>query len=263
MAELGDYDATKPLRTKIEAENSGSTDITFQSRAAATSRRPSSSRPTPREALSAAVYLHLYRFSRALYYREAFDLATRGSPCCSSTRRDDAAGPRAGRPPGSVYAADAFRSLVRHDLVDLRRALDYLEGRDDIDDRIAVVGQEYGALSAGGLAAVDDRVDALALSAVPAEPSRYWAQEFVPQETFDSFSELLRDFDPVRLLGSFDGDVLIQNPRRDDEWPPANTSAWPMTRTAPRSSGTPTTDTTWPGGRHRPAGVARQKLTER
>ena len=54
---------------------------------------------------------------------------------------------------------------------------------------------------------------------MPAEPSRYWAQEFVPQETFDSFSEQLRDFDPVRLLGLFDGDVLIQNPRRDDEWP--------------------------------------------
>src|SRR5215204_5725631 len=51
------------------------------------------------------------------------------------------------------------------------------------------------------------------------EPSRYWAKELVPQETFESFHELLRDFDPVRLLGSFDGDVLIQNPRRDDDWP--------------------------------------------
>jgi pimeloyl-ACP methyl ester carboxylesterase len=66
---------------------------------------------------------------------------------------------------------------------------------------------------------VDDRVDALVLATVPAEPSRYWAKELVPQETFESFRELLRDFDPIRLLGSFDGDVLIQNPRRDDDWP--------------------------------------------
>jgi hypothetical protein len=119
-----------------------------------------------------------------------------------------------------VYSAGAFRSYVRHDLVDLRRGLDYLERRKDIDlDRVAVVGQEYGALPAVGLAAVDDRVDVLILSAVPAEPSRYWAKEFVPQETFDSFHEQLRDFDPIRLLGSIDAEVLIQNPRRDDDWP--------------------------------------------
>ena len=53
---------------------------------------------------------------------------------------------------------------------------------------------------------------------MPAEPSRYWARAR-PAGTFDSFHELLRDFDPVRLLGSFDGDVLIKNPRRDDDWP--------------------------------------------
>ncbi len=221
VAELGAYDEKKPLRTKIEAENSGSTDITFQSPRGgdveATIVLPPEAEQGKR--YPAAVYLHPYRFSRSFYYREAFDLAARGVAVLLvggvMTRQDvpqvDLLDP--------VYSADAFRSIVRHDLVDLRRALDYLERRDDIDDRIAVVGQEYGALSAGGLAAVDDRVDALVLSAVPAEPSRYWAKEFVPQETFDSFHELLRDFDPVRLLGAFDGDVLIQNPRRDDDWP--------------------------------------------
>ena len=88
VAELGDYDATKPLRTKIEAENSGSTDITFQSPQGgdveATIVLP------PDAAKGSATRPRCtctYRFSRALYYREAFDLATRGSPCCSSTRR--------------------------------------------------------------------------------------------------------------------------------------------------------------------------------
>ena len=222
VAELGDYDETKPLRTRIEAQNTGSTDITFQSPRGGDVEATIVLPPDAAEGkrYPAAVYLHPYRFSRAFFYREALDLAERGVAVllvnAAMTRQDlaqvDLLDP--------VYAADAFRSLVRHDLVDARRALDYLEGRDDIDnERIAVVGQEYGALAAGGLAAVDDRVDALVLSAVPAEPSRYWAKEFVPQETFDSFHELLRDFDPVRLLGSFDGDVLIQNPRRDDDWP--------------------------------------------
>ena len=67
----------------------------------------------------AAVYTHPYRFSRALYYREAFDLAERGVAVllvnAAMTRQDlapvDLLDP--------VYAADAFRSYVRHDLVDL------------------------------------------------------------------------------------------------------------------------------------------------
>lgn len=222
VAELGAYDEQKPLRTKIEAENSGSTDISFQSPRGGDVEATVVLPPDAAEGkrYPVAVYLHPYRFSRSFYYREALDLAARGVAVLlvngAMTRQDipqvDLLDP--------VYAGDAFRSIVRHDLVDLRRALDYLEQRDDIDnERIAVVGQEYGALSAGGLAAVDDRVDALVLSVVPAEPSRYWAKEFVPQETFESFHELLRDFDPVRLLGAFDGDVLIQNPRRDDDWP--------------------------------------------
>ena len=65
----------------------------------------------------------------------------------------------------------------------------------------------------------DLKFTTLVLSAVPAEPSKYWAKEFVPQETQESFHETLKDFDPTRLLGSTDADVLLQLPRRDDDWP--------------------------------------------
>jgi dipeptidyl aminopeptidase/acylaminoacyl peptidase len=221
VAELAAYDEKKPLRTRIEAENTGSTDITFQSPRGGDVEATIVLPPDKEEGkrYPVALYTHPHRFSRSLYYREAFDLAERGVAVLlvnGAMSREELAQADLLDP---VYAADAFRSYVRHDIVDLRRALDYLEGRDDIDDRIAVVGQEYGALPASGLAAVDDRVDALVLSVVPAEPSRYWAKELVPQETFESFHELLRHFDPIRLLDSIDGDVLIQNPRRDDDWP--------------------------------------------
>jgi dipeptidyl aminopeptidase/acylaminoacyl peptidase len=222
VAELGAYDDKKPLHLKIEAENTeGSTDISFQSPRGgdveATIVIPPGS--TEGQRYPVAVYLHPYRYSRSLYYREAFDLAERGVAVLlvnAALSREDVPQVDLLDP---VYSADAFRSLVRQDLVDLRRALDYLETRKDIDERIAVVGQEYGALSVGALAAVDDRVDALVLSTVPAEPSKYWAKEFVPQETYESFHEMMRDFDPIRLLGAIDADVLIQNPRRDDDWP--------------------------------------------
>lgn len=222
VAELARYDDTKPLHVQVEAENTGSTDIRYQSPRGgdvpATVVLPQGAAEGTRH--PAVLYIHPYFASRSLYYREAFDLADRGIAAllvdATFTREDigrlDLQDP--------VYSADAFKDLVRHDLVDLRRALDYLQGREDIDmDRVAVVGQEYGALAAAGLAAVDDRVDALVLAAVPAEPSRYWAKELVPQETHESFAETLRDFDPVRLLGAVDADVLIQNPRLDDDFP--------------------------------------------
>ena len=221
VADLAEYDEKKPLRLQVEAENSGSTDISFQSPRGGDVEATIVLPPGAAEGrrYPAAVYIHPYRFSRALYYREAFDLAQQGVAVLlvnAAFAREDVQQVDLLDP---VHAADAFRSYVRQDLVDLRRALDYLEGRKDIDDKVAVVGQEYGALSAGALAAVDDRIDFLVLGAVPAEPSRYWAKEFVPQETFESFHETMRDFDPIRLLGSIDGDVLLQLPRRDDDWP--------------------------------------------
>lgn len=221
VAELADYDDTKPLHVQVEGENQGSTDITYQSPRGgdvpATLVLPPGAEGGDKR-YPVVIYVHPYLASRGLFYREAFDLAERGL----ASFLIDATVSREGRPDllDPVYAADAFRSLVRQDVVDLRRGLDYLEGRREIDlDRVAVVGQEYGALSAGGLAAVDERVGALVLAVVPAEPGRYWAKEFVPQETHESFAELMRDFDPIRLLDAIDGDVLIQNPRLDDDFP--------------------------------------------
>jgi dipeptidyl aminopeptidase/acylaminoacyl peptidase len=222
VADLGRYDEKLPLRVEVVAENNGSTDVEFQSPRGGDVEATIVLPPHAEEGARypVAVYTHPYLFSRSVYYREAFDVAERGVAVLlvnAVFTREDLARVDLMDP---VYAADAFRSIVRHDLVDLRRSLDYLEGRNDIDmERIGVVGQEYGALAATALAALDDRIDALVLSAVPAEPSKYWAKEFVPQETQESFHETLRDFDPVRLLGSTDADVLIQLPRRDDDWP--------------------------------------------
>ena len=87
VAELGSYDEKQPLRTRIEAENSGSTDITFQS------PRGGDVEATvvlPRDAgngkrYPAAVYLHPYRFSRAFTTARRSTWRSEVSPCCSST----------------------------------------------------------------------------------------------------------------------------------------------------------------------------------
>jgi dienelactone hydrolase len=225
VAELAEYDDTKPLHVQVEGRNEGSIDITYQSPRggdvpASLVLPPGAEDGTTRYPV--VLYIHPYLASRGLFFREAFDLAQQGV----AVFLVDAALSRQGRGrldlTDPVYAADFFRALVRQDVVDLRRGLDYLAGRKEIDlERAAVVGQEYGAVPAGALAAVDDRIDAVVLATVPAEPSRYWAKEFVPQETQDSFAETLRDFDTVGLLDSIDADLLIQNPRRDEDFPVA------------------------------------------
>ena len=223
VAELADYDDTKPLQVQVEGRNEGSIDITYQSPRggdvpASLVLPPGADVGTTRYPV--VVYVHPYLASRGFFYREAFDLAQQGV----AVFLVDATISRQGRGRldlgDPVFAAEFFHSLVRQDVVDLRRALDYLAGRKEIDvERVAVFGQEYGALSAGALAAVDERVDAVVLATVPAEPSRYWAKEFVPQESHDSFAETMRDFDTIRLVDSIDADMLIQNPRRDDDFP--------------------------------------------
>ena len=129
VAELGDYDATKPLRTKIEAENSGSTDITFQSPRggdveATIVPPPDAAKGSARPRCTCTVQV----LPCALLPRgvRPGDAGVAVLLVNSAMTRQDLAPVDLLDP---VYAADAFRSLVRQDLVDLRRALDYLEGR--------------------------------------------------------------------------------------------------------------------------------------
>jgi dienelactone hydrolase len=221
VAELADYDESKPLRVRVEGENPGSLDFSYQSPrggdVAATLVLPEK---PPSGGAPVVVYLHPYLGSRALFFNEAFRLADAGIAALlvdSTLTRQDLPRPDLMDP---VYSAHGFKALVRHDVVDARRGLDYLERRKEVDmDRVAFVGQEYGGLVGAAAAAVDERIDVLVLSAVPAEPGKYWAKEFVPQETQESFAEELADFDPIRLLDAIDADILIQNPRRDEDFP--------------------------------------------
>ena len=219
LGEATAYDESKPVGAEIAGENRGAVDITYPSprgeEAAATIVLP---RLEEGRRAPVVVFAHPYLASRGLYYREAFELADAGI----ASFLLDLSISRQGRPDlmDPVYAADVVRDLLVQDVVDLRRGLDYLATRKDIDlERLAVFGQEYGVMPAAALAALEDRVDALVLTVVPAEPTRYWAKEFVPQETQESFSERLRDFDAIRLLDEIDAEVLIQNPKLDDDYP--------------------------------------------
>jgi hypothetical protein len=104
----------------------------------------------------------------------------------------------------SPSGIDADRAGVIGQLVELRRALDLVSARSDIDaSRIVFVGHDFGGMYGALLAAVDPRVKGLVmLAAVPS-----WSDWFVPYWdvlgglTQADYRRRMADLDPVAYLG--------------------------------------------------------------
>jgi dienelactone hydrolase len=119
-----------------------------------------------------------------------------------------------------VYAAETFENVVRNDTVVARMLLDVAAKQPELDlSRVGFVGVDYGAMLGGILGVADDRIDALVLTTSFAEPSKFFANEFVPPESVDGFVKRISPFDPVHLLGKIDKPILLQNARRDSQIP--------------------------------------------
>jgi len=78
-----------------------------------------------------------------------------------------------------------LREIAVSAVIDHRRALDYLETREDLDaERVGAVGTGYGALVAMMTAAIDDRLDCSVLVATPfvGDPTAvFGAHHFAPR----------------------------------------------------------------------------------
>ena len=67
-------------------------------------------------------------------------------------------------------------NVIRNAVIDVRRAVDWAATRPEFNvEKLAVVGQRYGAWAAALLAGVDPRVDAVVLMSPPGKPSG-WLQ---------------------------------------------------------------------------------------
>lgn len=114
----------------------------------------------------------------------------------------------------SPSGADADRAGILGQLIDLRRVVDYLANRPEIDrSRLAIVGHDFGAMYAALLAGLDDRLQ----TAVIMAGAPHWADWFVKYwRPLGSMSEAdyrarLADIDPVVLLaGVAPRPVLLQ-----------------------------------------------------
>jgi pimeloyl-ACP methyl ester carboxylesterase len=118
-------------------------------------------------------------------------------------------------PVGDVRDKDAVVKQV----VQLRRGLDLLDARSDVDpNRVAVVGHDYGAMYGAIVAAVDrDRVRADVILAADATMANWFVTYFLdlPAEQVAPYEQMLAGVDPIRYLGHAPRQVLLQYATED------------------------------------------------
>jgi dienelactone hydrolase len=116
-------------------------------------------------------------------------------------------------------------------IIDLRRAVDLLRSRDDVDDdRIGYLGVSYGAAMGGLLAGVEDRIAAFVLNVgdgglvthfTGAEDAQGPLSQ-LPAARLESWLAAMEPIEPLKWIGKAEAPILFQSGRDDDLVPPAD-----------------------------------------
>jgi hypothetical protein len=123
---------------------------------------------------------------------------------------------------------DRIATMLRGDVVDLRRGLDYLERRPECRRNIGYLGTSMGALLGALLAGDDERVHATVLTSIPAtwrEALLYNGDLLLPgiaerPRKLEMALRKLRAFDPARWVSKISPrPVMLVNGRRDPRVP--------------------------------------------
>ena len=178
--------------------------------------------PPGRSRRPGAVVLHGGGGDRGQLLLNALWLAGRGAVTIAITAPSATAGADASRGLSPEQALRRQRDLAVRDAIAVRRALDLLESRPDVDpERLGFLGWSAGARTGAVLAGVEPRLDGLVLMSGGAAPvSQYAAQ--APAELRPKVRRLLGEVDPLRHLRRARPErLLLQNGRRDEVVPRA------------------------------------------
>ncbi len=164
----------------------------------------------------AVVFLHGATASRESFLTEAISMAQHGAVALSLTSAfERSTDPRVlqNREPVSVD-----RQLFVRSVIDVRRGLDVLRARDDVDpQRLALVGFSRGTVWAALAGAVED-VEGIVLMGPPAEMSK----RVLPAKD----RGLVDDLDTIDWVGDdAPAEVLVQGGRFDETVKPAEVKA--------------------------------------
>lgn len=177
---------------------------------------------------------------RSSFLDEAIGLADRGVVSlliASPFRRPQA-------PPLVTYTpADA--DPLRQTVVDLRRAVDLLSERSDVDPgRIAFVGQNFGSSMGAVLSGIEDRLAGYVLMGGTPSRTQFWAgddpraqqvRNRIPPDRWQEFLEAIGRFDAVHYVPhAAPASLLYQFGTRDNDLPEATATSYAELASEPK-----------------------------
>jgi dienelactone hydrolase len=198
--------------------------------------------PSAAEGLPAVVIGHGSGGDRTSMIAPAAWLAARGAVVLTLTLPSSST-----PPPSRLDAAERlrwYRSIEVGDVVAVRRAVDLLQSRDEVDpERIGYLGYSAGARTGALLAGSESRLRALALLAGGAADVEAFVAA-APEELRDQLRATMSEVDPLRWIALADGEGLLLQNAKDDEVVPRE-SAQALADAAPEG-----TEVRWYEGGH-------------
>jgi uncharacterized protein len=124
--------------------------------------------------------------------------------------------------PEGMEGARANSNLEAEAVKEVRRAVDFLQSRDDVDrDEIGYVGWSLGARMGAVTSGVEHRIKAFDLIAGGAAPVSEYVK-LAPTDLQDELEALLEKTDPIHFVGlATPSELLFQDGRQDEVVPEA------------------------------------------
>lgn len=198
--------------------------------------------PRDADGLPAVVIGHGAGGNRTSMIAPAAWLAARGAVVLTVTLPSSSTPPPSGL--DTIERLGWYRGIEVGDVVAVRRAVDLLQARDEVDaDRTGYLGYSAGARTGAMLAGSEPRLRAVALLAGGVAD----VEEIVaaaPEELRDRVRETMSEIDPLRWIALGDGEGLLLQNAKDDEIVPTE-SAQALADAAPEG-----TDVRWYDGGH-------------
>lgn len=235
LRRMFDYDRTLPLDVKVvEGEDRNGVrihDISYRSpkggRVSAYLVAPSGKR---RRKYAGVIFMHSRPGSRNNFLDEALSLAKAGAvSLLIDAPFSRAAGSKRDFDP-TVTKPGADRDIYVQTVVDLRRGVDLLVSRPDVDPkRIGFVGHSYGAHTGAVLAGVERRIKAYVIMAGAPSLTEFLRTSTLPaivktrdsltKEQQESYFNTLADVDPINYIGHATPSALFFQFGRTDAYP--------------------------------------------
>ena len=216
LRQMFDYDRSLPLDVKeIGGEDRNGVrihDISYQS--------PKGGRVTAylivpsgqRRKLAGVVFMHSRPGSRKNFLDEALSLAKVGAVSLLIDAPFSRAGESKREFDPTVTKPEADRDIYIQTVVDLRRGVDLLISRSDVDPkRIGFVGHSYGAHTGAVLAGVEKRIRAYVIMAGAPSLTEFLRTSMLPaivktrdsltKEQQEMYFDTLADVDPINYIG--------------------------------------------------------------